>query len=170
MLAEIKSRMLLPRSSVGEEDGEDPRAALVRRLQEYERYRKAAEDINELPRVGRDLHLAWVSSKRKPVTANPPQVSLDELLLAFSTVMTRAALNKHHHIQLESLSMRERMTEILSRVESEKFLDFESLFKVDEGRRGLVVTFIAILELLKESLIVIVQQEPFAPIHVKAAA
>lgn len=170
MLAEIKSRMLLPRPSAGEEDGEDPRAALVRRLQEYERYRKAAEDINELPRVGRDLHLAWVSSKRKPVTANPPQVSLDELLVAFSTVMARAALNRHHHIRLEPLSMRERMTEVLSRVESEKFLNFESLFKVDEGRRGLVVTFMAILELLKESLIVIVQQEPFAPIHVKAAA
>ena len=170
MLAEIKSRMLLPQPSAGEEEGEDPRAALVRRLQEYERYRKAGEDINELPRVGRDLHLAWVSSKRKPATANPPQVSLDELLMAFSKVMTRAALNKHHHVRLEPLSLQERMTEVLNRVESEKFLNFESLFKVDEGRRGLVVTFMAILELLKEALIVIVQQEPFAPIHVKAAA
>ena len=170
MLAEIKSRMLLPRTTELEEDEEDPRAQLIRRLQEYERYRQAAEDINKLPRVGREVQLVLVASNTKPKEAEPPKVALDDLVYAFAKVMQRVALYRHHHISREALSMRERMSDILSRVKSDEFTSFESLFNVKEGRTGLMVTFMAVLELLKESLIVIVQPKPFAPIHVKAAA
>jgi segregation and condensation protein A len=170
MLAEIKSRMLLPRPSIEEEDELDPRAELVRRLQEYERYRKAAGEINELPRVGRDIHLVEVVYDGEPAKAPPPDVKLLSLLDAFKQVMDRAELNKHHHITRELLSVRERMTQILAKVKSDQFTGFESLFDIKEGRMGLVVTFMAILELIKESLLVVVQPEPYAPIHVKAAA
>jgi len=170
MLAEIKSRMLLPRPQTEEEEEMDPRAELVRRLQEYERYRKAAEQINELPRVGRDIYLVEVVHQAEPVKAAPPNVNLVDLLDAFKKVMDRADMNKHHHVTRELLSVRERMTQVLARVTSDKFTSFESLFDIKEGRLGLVVTFMAILELLKESLLVVVQPEPYAPIHVKAAA
>lgn len=170
MLAEIKSRMLLPRPAESEKEEEDPRAELVRRLQEYERYRAAAEDIDRLPRVGRELHLSVVESGHEPAKRVPPNVTLFELLDAFKQVLERAELYRHHRIRMEPLSVRERMTAILARVSGESFLGFESFFDPQEGRAGLVVTFLAILELLKESLLVIVQQEPFAPIHVKAAA
>lgn len=169
MLAEIKSRMLLPRP-VHEEDEEDPRAELVRRLQEYERYKKAAEDLSELPRLHRDLFQVIVNppdyKKEKP----QPDVELKELLLAFKDVLKRADMYSHHHIQLEPLSVRERMSKVLEQVKnSSDFLPFNSLFSYEEGRRGAVVTFLAILELLKESLLEIVQTEPYEPIHVKAA-
>lgn len=170
MLAEIKSRMLLPRPSMEEEDEADPRAELVRRLQEYERYRKAAGEINEIPRVGRDIHLVEVVHDGEPTKAPPPDVELVSLFDAFKQVMDRAELNKHHHITRELLSVRERMTQVLATVKSDRFTSFESLFEINEGRMGLVVTFMAILELLKESLLVVIQPEPFAPIHVKAAA
>jgi len=171
MLAEIKSRMLLPRPQIDEEGNEeDPRAQLVRRLQEYERYRQAALDLNELPRVGRDVHLALVEYEGKPVDRPQPKVELPDLLNALQDVLKRAEMNKHHHVLREALSVRERMTEILSRVNSESFTSFDSLFDLAEGRLGVVVTFMAILELLKEHMVQVVQQEPFAPIHVKAAA
>ena len=171
MLAEIKSRMLLPRPQVDEEGNEeDPRAQLVRRLQEYERYRQAALDLNELPRVGRDVHLALVEYEGKPVQRPMPKVELPDLLNALQDVLKRAEMNKHHHVLREALSVRERMTEILSRVNTESFTSFDSLFNLSEGRLGVVVTFMAILELLKEHMLQVVQQEPFAPIHVKAAA
>src|SRR3990172_6827856 len=170
MLAEIKSRMLLPRPA--SEDGEelDPRAELVRRLQEYERYRSAAESLDHMPRVGREVHLVVIENDQPPVKRIEPNVSLFELMDAFKEVLVRAELYRHHHVQLEPLSVRERMTRILARINSEVFVSFEDMFDLNEGRRGLVVTFIAILELLKESLVVVVQQEPFAPIHLKAAA
>jgi len=171
MLAEIKSRMLLPRPQLDEEGNEeDPRAQLVRRLQEYERYRQAALDLNELPRMGRDMHLAVVEYDGQAIEKPQPQVELTDLLGALQKVLERAQLNKHHHVMREALSVRERMTEVLSRVNSESFTSFESLFDLKEGRLGVVVTFMAILELLKESMLQVVQQEPFAPIHVKAAA
>jgi segregation and condensation protein A len=170
MLAEIKSRMLLPRPAEAEAEEADPRAELVRRLQEYERFRAASEDIDRLPRVGRELHLVVVESAREPQKRVQPNVSLFELLDAFKQVLERAELYRHHRVRMEPLSVRERMTAILSRISGEHFLSFESLFEPKEGRMGVVVTFLAILELLKESLLVMVQQEPFAPIHVKAAA
>jgi segregation and condensation protein A len=170
-LAEIKSRMLLPRpESVGEAGDEDPRAELVRRLQEYERYRKAAEDIDDRPRVGREVFLAVVDFDQQPVKRAEPNVTLFELLDAFRNVLQRAEMYRHHRVLMEALSVRERMTQILGRVNAENFLTFESLFNVTEGRMGVVVTFMAVLELLKESLLVLVQNEPFAPIHVKAVA
>ncbi|MEK7223977.1 MAG: ScpA family protein [Pseudomonadota bacterium] len=169
MLAEIKSRMLLPRpASEGEEA--DPRAELIRRLQEYERYRSAAESIDRMPRVGREVHLVVIENDHPPVKRIEPNVSLFDLLDAFKEVLVRAELYRHHRVQLEPLSVRERMTRILARINSEAFVRFEEMFDLHEGRRGLVVTFMAILELLKESLVVVVQQEPFAPIHLKAAA
>lgn len=169
MLAEIKSRMLLPRPEEQTEEN-DPRAELVRRLQQYERYRQAGERIDRLPRVGRELHLVATNTDHLPYRKPHPQVQLHELVDAFKQVMERAALYRHHRVRMEALSVRERMTEILARVNGADFLNFESLFEPREGRLGLVVTFMAVLELIKEALIVVIQQEPYAPIHVKAAA
>ena len=169
MLAEIKSRMLLPRPA-GEGEEADPRAELIRRLQEYERYRTAAESLDQRPRVGREVHLVVIENDHPPVKRIEPNVSLFDLLDAFKEVLVRAELYRHHRVQLEPLSVRERMTRILAKINSEAFVSFEEMFDLHEGRRGLVVTFMAILELLKESLVVVVQQEPFAPIHLKAAA
>ncbi len=168
MLAEIKSRMLLPRSSEVEEDEEDPRAQLIRRLQEYERFKKAAEDIEEMPRVERDT---WVGSAKPPNlnrTRPDPDVDMRELLLALGEVMRRADMFESHHIQREALSTRERMSEVLEALSGQQFVPFVSLFTSNEGRLGVVVTFLAIMELIKESLVEIVQTESFGPIHVKA--
>ena len=169
MLAEIKSRMLLPRPAAVEEDEEDPRAELVRRLQEYERYKQAAEDIDELPRMGRDVFQAEASADNRKVVRLPPEVQLTDLISAFQDVMKRASMYAHHHVQLESLSVRERMSSVLERIRASSFTRFNDLFTVEEGRMGVVVTFLAILELSKESLLEISQAESFAPIHVKAA-
>jgi segregation and condensation protein A len=169
MLAEIKSRILLPRPPGIEEDEEDPRAELIRRLQEYERYKQAAEDLDALPRLGRDVFQASAEPVERNVIALPPEVELKDLIDAFQDVMKRASMYAHHHVQMESLSVRERMSSILSKVNSAHFTSFVDLFTVEEGRMGVVVSFLAILELLKESLIDLTQAEPFAPIHVKAA-
>ena len=169
MLAEIKSRMLLPRSVI-EETEEDPRAELIRRLQEYERYKQAAEDLDALPQLGRDVFQTQVEEPGQKVVRVPPEVDLQDLIAAFQEVMQRASMYAHHHVQLESLSVRERMSSILSRVGTEQFTSFTDLFTVEEGRMGVVVSFLAILELVKESLLDLTQTEPFAPIHVKAAS
>ena len=169
MLAEIKSRMLLPRPSHEAEDEGDPRAELVRRLQEYERYKQAAEDIDSLPRVGRDVFPAEVTPPDLKVVRTPPNVDLKDVLNAFKDVLQRAAMYEHHHIQMEPLSVRERMSIVLSSVAPDHFTEFTSLFKVVEGRGGVVVTLLAILELIKQSLIELVQTEAYGPIHVKAA-
>lgn len=172
MLAEIKSRMLLPRSQDEDPENElDPRAELVRRLQEYERFKRAAENIDNLARMDRDFY---------PITAvetgdiSPPvalvEVDLKELLAALVTVFERAKLNASHHVEREVLSIRERMSDILHKIRSDEFTRFIDLFDCAEGRLGVVVSFIAVLELLKQSMIEIVQAEPFAPIHVKAVA
>jgi len=168
MLAEIKSRMLLPRSSDEEEEEEDPRAQLIRRLQEYERYREVAERVDELPRLHRDLHQASAHGPELERSLPRPTIDLQELLLAFAEVLRRADLNEHHHIQRESLSMRERMSQILLRISAEHFTPLLSLLMKDEGRIGVVVTFLALMELIKESLVELSQTEPFGPIHIKA--
>jgi segregation and condensation protein A len=169
MLAEIKSRMLLPRP-VEEEEEEDPRAELIRRLQEYERFKKAAEDLNTIPRLHRDIFQVAVDPPTYEASKPQPHVEMRDLLLAFRDVMKRAEMYSHHHIQLEPLSVRERMSNVLEHLKnSPDFVAFNKLFTFEEGRRGVVVTFLAILELLKELLIEIVQTEPYGPIHVKAA-
>jgi segregation and condensation protein A len=170
MLAEIKSRMLLPRSTDIEEDEQDPRAELVRRLQEYERYRQAAEDIDAMPRLGRDVYQAVAEPPERKVVAMPPQVELQDLISAFQEVMKRASMYAHHHVQMESLSVRERMSSVLGKVNATQFTRFVDLFTPEEGRMGVVVSFLAILELVKESLLELTQSEPFSPIHVKAAS
>lgn len=169
MLAEIKSRMLLPRPEEGIEDETDPRAELVRRLQEYERYKQAAEDIDELPRVNRDVFPFEMNAPDRKVVKLPPRVEMKDLMKALGDVMQRAENYTHHHIQREPLSVRERMSVVLSSVQADTFTEFTSLFTITEGRRGVVVTLLAILELLKQSLIEMVQTETFGPIHVKAA-
>ena len=170
VLAEIKSRMLLPRPACDEEDENDPRAELVRRLQEYERYKKAAEDLDALPRLGRDVFQAEAEGPEQKIVRLPPEVDLQDMIAAFQEVMQRASMFAHHHVQMESLSVRERMSSVLGRVSSSEYTRFSDLFTVEEGRMGVVVTFLAILELVKESLLDLTQTEAFAPIHVKAAS
>ena len=168
MLAEIKSRMLLPRPQAQEEEGEDPRAELVRRLQEYERYRKAAQDIDTLPRMERDVFQGSAEMCERKVVEILPEVTLRELLLSFQEVLTRADMYAHHQVQREPLSVRQRMSDVLARIQDGNFAEFTSLFTPEEGRMGVVVTFLAILELIRETLLDIVQAEAFAPIHIKA--
>ena len=170
MLAEIKSRMLLPRPAGPDDDEEDPRAELIRRLQEYERYKQAAEDIDALPRVHRDVFQADAEAPERKIVQLLPEVTLKELLLAFREALQRSEMFAHHHIQRETLSVRQRMGEVLGVLQADSFTDFATLFTPEEGRQGVVVTFLAILELIKESLVEIVQSEPYAPIHVKAAS
>jgi segregation and condensation protein A len=170
MLAEIKSRMLLPRPAGDEEDEDDPRAELIRRLQEYERYKQAAEDIDALPRLGRDVFQASALAPEQKVVRLPPEVELKDLIAAFQEVMQRASMYAHHHVQMEALSVRERMSIVLSKVSTTQFTSFSELFTPEEGRMGVVVTFLAILELVKESLLELTQAEAFAPVHVRAAS
>ena len=170
MLAEIKSRMLLPRPQTEEEEEDDPRAELVRRLQEYERFKKAAEDLGSLPRLERDIFVASVEAPERKVVSQLPDVTLKELLLAFHDVLKRAEMFSKLHLRREPLSVRQRMSEILSRIKANVFSDFSDLFDPEEGRMGVAVTFIAILELLRESAIEIAQAEAFAPLHVRAAS
>ncbi|OOG63369.1 segregation/condensation protein A [Rhodanobacter sp. B04] len=170
ILAEIKSRLLLPRPPAEEGLEEDPRAELVRRLQEYERFKRAAEDIEALPRLERDTAVVHAEVGERNVIKLPPPLDLTELLLALKDVMHRAELFGHHAIKREALSVRQRMGELLSRLDDNSFHRFESLFDVNEGRLGVVVTFLAMLELAKEMLVEIVQEEPLAPIYVKAKA
>jgi len=170
LLGEIKSRSLLPRHEDDEEDEDDPRAELIRRLQEYERFKQAAEDMDQLPRVGRDVFPAQVQAPEFETEIPFPDVELKEVLLALKDVLTRADMYETHHVTLEPLSTRERMSNILSALQNKNFVPFVSLFTIEEGRQGVVVTFLAMLELVKESLIELVQNESFAPIHVKARA
>ncbi len=170
MLAEIKSRMLLPRPPVDDEEDVDPRAELVRRLQEYERYKTAAEDLDSLPRQGRDVFPASAPAPDAEPRQREPDVSLRELLGALAEVLGRAEMFSHHHVRKEALSVRERMSRTLERLSSEEFTVFTDLLSPEEGRLGVVVGFLAVLELIKASLIELVQAEPFAPIYVRARA
>ncbi|WP_272887265.1 segregation and condensation protein A [Stutzerimonas stutzeri] len=168
MLAEIKSRMLLPRSAEVEEDELDPRAELIRRLQEYERFKAASEDLDQLPRVGRDLQVPRLDAPEARARKLLPEVSLEELLTSMAEVLRRADMFESHQVTRETLSTRERMSDVLERLKGGAFVPFATLFTLEEGRLGVVVTFMAVLELIKESLVELVQNEPFAPIHVRA--
>lgn len=170
LLGEIKSRSLLPRHEDDELDEDDPRAELIRRLQEYERFKKAAEELDELPRVDRDVFPVHVQAPEIPNEIPFPDVELKEVLLALKDVLKRADMYETHHVTRELLSTRERMSDVLSALQGENFVPFVALFTLEEGRLGVVVTFLALLELVKESLIELVQNEPFSPIHVKARA
>src|SRR6476469_1568586 len=170
ILAEIKSRMLLPRSTMDESEEGDPRAELVRRLQEYERFKQAAEDIDALPRQDRDTTPASAFVPDRASVKLPPPVDLREMLLALHDVLKRAELFTQHAIKRYALSVRQRMAELLARLEDGAFHRFESLFEAREGRLGVVVTFLALLELAKEHLLDIVQEVPLAPIYVKSLA
>jgi len=167
MLAEIKSKMLLPLFEEVE-DEEDPRAELVRRLLEYERYRKASEELNKLKRLERDVFITGVESSHLAQPIELPDIALQELLLSFQEVLKRAEMFTTLHVLKEPLSVRERMTTILEKLKNKDFLDFTELFDLEEQKTGLVVTFLAILELMKESLIEIVQAKAYGIIHVKA--
>ncbi|WP_432744057.1 ScpA family protein [Methylobacter sp. G7] len=170
LLAEIKSRMLLPRQSDIEADEEDPRATLIRRLQEYELIKNAAEEIDQLPRIERDIFEISVDvSALKNVEQNLPDIQLKEMLLAFQDVLKRVEQLSHHQITKEPLSVRERMSAILENLSGADSLLFSQLFSRKEGRHGVVVSFLAILELSKERLIDIIQSEPFAEIRVRTA-
>ncbi len=168
MLAEIKSRMLLPRAEGLEAEEEDPRAELIRRLQEYERFKKAAEDLDDLPREGRNFVVPTLPAPDARARKLLPEVDLSELLLAMGEVLRRADLFESHQVTREILSTRERMSQVLERLKDGTFVPFVALFTLEEGRLGVVVTFMAILELVKESLVELVQNEPFSPIHVRA--
>jgi segregation and condensation protein A len=167
MLAEIKSRMLLPRP-VLDDDEDDPRAELVRRLQEYEQFKQAAEDMEALERLERDIHLTSIDIPKMDIDVPLPDVILSELMNAFRDVVNRAEQFASHHVEREPLSVRERMVRVLERINADDFTSFTDFFDPSEGRMGVVVSFIAILELLKESMIEIVQSKPYGPIYVKA--
>lgn len=170
LLGEIKSRMLLPKPKDEFEDEEDPMAALVRRLQEYERFSEAANQLDDRPRLERDIFKSEVLFD----DPNPPevkaQVTLDQLVKAFQAIVDRADANKHMFVSRDTLSLRERMTNILQLLQEKEYLSFGELFTVAEGRLGVVVSFIALLELFRDDMLVVVQTEPLAPIHIKRAA
>lgn len=170
MLAEIKSRVLLPRPPSADDDEDDPRADLIRRLQEYEQFKQAAADLDELPRVERNIFQSEVEAPEFEIIKPDVPVDMKELMIALTDVLSRAEMFTSHHIQKDVLSVREKMTIILSLLKSDSFTDFINLFDVTEGRMGVVITFMGVMELIKESLVEIIQQEPYGPIHVKAAS
>lgn len=167
MLAEIKSRMLLPRPPTEDDEELDPRAELVRRLQEYEAIRQGAQHLDELPQTGRDNFVAHAETDAHQwVEHQLPEVALADLALAFSQALAQAKLQHHHQVQREKLSTRERMSRILDLLQHKQRLRFAELFDPSEGRPGVVVSFLAILELVKEALIEVVQVDAFSDIHV----
>lgn len=169
MLTEIKSRMLLPRADECD-DEEDPRSELIRRLQEYEQFKKAAEDLDELPRIDRNIHLTHFESPDHKDSVPEPDIPLQDLILAFQDVVNRAEQFASHHVEKEMLSVRERMGMVLERINAKDYIEFSQLFSPEESKMGVVVSFLAILELIKASLVEIIQNEQYAPIYVKARA
>ena len=169
MLAEIKSQVLLPRPEEVIEDEDDPRADLIRRLQEYERFKQAAEDIDELPRLERENFQAEIKPPEFKIKKQPVPVDMKELVIALTDVLGRAELFESHHIQKDVLSVREKMSSILERLKKSDFMHFYQLFDANEGKMGVVVTFMGMMELLKEKLIEVIQTEPYGPIHLKVA-
>ena len=168
ILAEIKSRMLLPRPVSDDGDETDPRAELVRRLQEYERFKQAAEDLDELPRLGRDFALTEAFVENKSAVRLPPKVELREILVALKDVISRAELFTSHQISGEPLSVRERMSRIMSALRDNPYMEFQQMFDPEEGRKGVVVSFLALMELTREQLVDLVQNEPFGQIYIKS--
>ncbi|NNJ72911.1 MAG: segregation/condensation protein A [Enterobacterales bacterium] len=169
MLAEIKSQVLLPKPESLDDDEDDPRADLIRRLQEYERFKQAAEDIDTLPRLERDFHVVAVKAPEFKIKKQEVPVDMKELMIALTDVLGRAELFSSHHIQRDVLSVREKMASILDKLNSRDFMLFYQLFEPKEGKMGVVVTFMGMMELLKEKLIEVIQAEPYGPIHLKVA-
>ncbi len=167
ILAEIKSRLLLPRPKAEDGEEDDPRAELVRRLQEYERFKQAAEDMEELPREERDFVVLQALVEDRQVIRVPPEIELQDMLRALRDVLSRAELFTRHHIQSEALSVRERMSAIIDRLGKEPYIEFPNLFTLEEGRMGVVVTFLALMELLRERLVDLLQHKPFGQIYIK---
>ena len=168
ILAEIKSRMLLPKPAGDEEDEDDPRAELVRRLQEYERFKQAAENLDDLPREGRDFVVAEAFMTERHVVQIPPEVELGDMLDALRDVLSRAELFGSHHVQMEPLSVRERMTSIIDLLRKNPYVEFQFFFTPEEGRMGVVVTFLALMELTRERVVDIIQNEPLGQLYVKS--
>ena len=168
MLAEIKSRMLLPKPPHEDDEEADPRAELIRRLQEYERFKHAAEDIDGLPRVDRDFFVAKVYLEKQVESVETIEIGIKELLMAFKEVMARADLKVSHEIEREVLSVRDRMSLVLDLLLREKTISFRSLFTREEGRQGALVSFLAVLELLKAQSLELVQNSPFGEIYIQA--
>lgn len=164
-LAEIKSRILLPSLSENEELEDDPRSELIRRLQEYERYKKASESLNDIPMVNRDFYLASAAKPEFEVSKEKPKITGEDLVLIFNELKERISLNKNHVIDFEELSTRERMTQILELLQQSDLIAFNDLIKKSEGKKGVAVVLLAITELLKDSLIKSIQNEPFGKIH-----
>jgi segregation and condensation protein A len=170
LLGEIKSRMLLPKPKNELDDDEDPMAALIRRLQEYERFSEAANQMDDRPRLDRDIFKSEVLFDDLDPPEVKAQVSLDQLVKAFQSIVDRADANKHMFVSRDTLSLRERMTKILQLLQEKEYVSFGELFSVAEGRLGVVVSFIALLELFRDDMLIVVQTEPLAPIHIKRAA
>ncbi|MBL6751162.1 MAG: segregation/condensation protein A [Nevskia sp.] len=164
-LAEIKSRILLPRPPAAEEEQGDPRMELVRRLQEYERFKTAAERLETMPRLNREIFLAQARPDRLQTDVALPAPQLRELLEAFREVLLRAELFAHHTVQNEPLSVRERMSRILDRVQAGP-ARFEELIDLAEGRSGVVVCLLAVLELVKAGMVGVAQAAPFAALTI----
>lgn len=171
LLAEIKSRMLLPRSSDVDEDEDDPRAQLIRRLQEYERFKTAAESIQDMPRLERDLFVVATSRPQLVQERAQPNIDMKELMVALAQALSRAEMFQRHAVRLEPYSVRERMTDVLARCNAapDEFVPFVSLFRSGESRMGVIVSFLAVMELLREGLVDLVQRESFAPIYLRSA-
>jgi segregation and condensation protein A len=168
MLMEIKSRLLLPRPPAAAPTEEDPRAELVRRLLEYERMKKAAQGLDELPQVGRDVIAisVWIE---KQVSQRLPDVNASDLAEAWRSLLHRARLSAHHHVSREELSVRAHMSSILRALKERRVLEFTEMFEPQRGVAVLVVTFLALLELARELLVEITQSAGFGPIYVKLA-
>lgn len=166
LLGEIKSRMLLPKPKAEQDDEEDPMSALIRRLQEYERFSQAANLIDDRPRIGRDVFKSNAVFE-DPIPADiQAEVGLEQLIRAYQSIVDRAESNKNMLVSRDVLSMRERMTNILQRLQEQEYVRFEELFTKEEGRLGVVVTFIALLELFRDDMLTLIQNEPLAPIHI----
>jgi segregation and condensation protein A len=169
MLAEIKSRLLLPKPAGNDEiEEQDPRAELVRRLQEYERFQQAASQLDLLPRVDRDIFTADAECPPLNLEIPRPEISCQDILAALKNVVERSKLFAQHQIKPETLSIRERMTQVLSRLNNQEFMNFTRFFRARENAMGVTVTLIAILELTRQSAIDLIQTQPFAPIYIKA--
>ena len=170
LLAEIKSRLLLPKPKENEGDEEDPRAELVRRLKEYEKFKQAAAAMDEMPRLHRDQFPVYVDLDLPRRPPKLPQVTVEALAEAFRQVLQRASQLQHHTVARERLSVRERMSRILAGLQENRTVAFESLFSQSEGRAGAVVTFLALLELCKEGLVEVLQAEPLLPLRIQLPA
>ncbi len=168
ILAEVKSRLLLPKRVESDDDEDDPRAELIRRLREYEAIKIAAQELDALPREERDIFIgqAVPDESVEPIRILP-DVTLQELVIGFQSALKKAQAYEHHQIERESLSTRERMSMIIERLSHDEFIGFDQLFTVEEGKAGVVVTFLAVLELVKEQMVDLVQAQPFSNIHIK---